>query len=101
MKVLKITTFSPTSLAFLFLSFAGASLACDNNVHKYTFTTQLDAQPVTIYANLNTAPKGNFTRCDYQTADQYLGHIEMPSSEVVTQQDIYNLCVNNFSTREQ
>jgi hypothetical protein len=101
MKTLKTTVFIPGLLVVLFLSFAGTTLACDNSVRKYTFTAQLDAQPVTIYAHLKTVPEGDFTRCDYQASDQYLGHIEMPANGVVSQQDVYDFCVNNFYTREQ
>jgi hypothetical protein len=99
--MLKKTLFVAVLLALLALPFAGIALA---KVQKYTFTdVQIDNQLVTIYASLKTVNKGDFTHCDYHTSDteQFLGYFQGPTTDVVTEEDVLNFCVNNFNNRVQ
>lgn len=98
----KKLAFAVVLLALLALPFAGTALA---KSEKFTFTG-VDvgySEPVTIYATLKTVNKGDLTHCDYFTTDnsQYLGYYQAPTTEIVTEQDVMNFCVDNFTNRIQ
>ena len=100
--MLKKTLFIAVLLALLALPLAGTALA---KVEKYTFTDALtfEERPVTIYASLKTVNKGDFTHCGYHFSDtqEFLGYYESPTTDVVTQADVLNFCVDNFANRVQ
>ena len=99
--MLRKTLILAVLVALLALPLAGTAFA---KVEKYTFTNvQIDNQLVTIYASLKTVNKGDFTHCDYHDANtgDFLGYYQAPTTNVVTEEDVFNFCVNNFDNRVQ
>ena len=95
--MLRKTLLIAVLVALFVLPFASTALA---KVQKYTFADiQIGDQLVTIYATLKTVNQGDFTHCEYHAADTgaYLGYFQEPTTNIITQEDVFNFCVNNFN----